>query len=258
MNTLVLFTATAMPFFKDASRPVTAIGNKRGKKHFHRVTLINILRIMLKGTTGMKRYSAVFLLLLFMFTRSFLTAQTDITVGVIKWDAWVGSGHPVGEAVELALSPAEYHYRVPFYGQVISPSLVKIQGTAQEVTDEEIYYANYAGIDYFAFVWYHDTCLLSSGRDNYLNSTNNPMINYCLIVESQRFLTEMSYDNLLSHFARPQYQKVMGTRPLFYFLGTSGLTSGAIATLRNTSIASGLGNPYIVLLCTGEYLSAGG
>ena len=40
-----------------------------------------------------------------------------VTVGAIRWDAWVGLSNAVGAAVEKTLSPAQYHYRVPFYGE---------------------------------------------------------------------------------------------------------------------------------------------
>ncbi len=204
----------------------------------------------------MKPAHTTYLAIIFLLQGLLLSGQTDVLVGAIRWDAWVGSGHPVGDAVEQTLSPAEYHYRVPFYGQITGASSVDIQGTDQETTDDEISYANYAGIDYFAFVWYHDTCAMSKCRFNYLNSSINSMINYCLILESHRFLNEIGYSELTSHFANPHYQRVMGDRPLFYFFGTDELTSEKISTLRSLCISAGVGNPYIVLLCTGEYLGS--
>lgn len=204
----------------------------------------------------MSAVSKIFYLLFLILNVFVASGQNDVLVGAIRWDAWVGGGHPVGVAVENALSPPEYHYRVPFFGEITGPATVKIKGTSQEILDNEIYYASYAGLDYFAFVWYHDTCQLSTCRHNYLNSSVNHLINYCLIVEGQRFLTEMTYSDAIAHFKNVQYQRLADGRPLFYFFGTNGISSTEVSTLRNLCIASGAGNPYIVLICTGEYVGS--
>ena len=202
----------------------------------------------------MKTILVIYVIVGLLLNGLLLNGQNNVLVGTIRWDAWVGDVHPVGVAVEQALGPPEYHYRIPFFGEITGPAKVKINGTSQEIIDNEIYFANYAGLDYFAFVWYHDTCMLSTCRHNYLNSSMNSLINYCLIVESQRFLTEMSYSDLITHFKNPHYQKVADGRPLFYFFGTNGISSATVSTLRDLCIITGAGDPYIVLICTGEYV----
>ncbi|MHB8969740.1 MAG: hypothetical protein ACYC4N_04720, partial [Pirellulaceae bacterium] len=76
-------------------------------------------------------------------------------VGAIRWDAWYGQGTPVSE-VEKTLGPKKYHFRLPFFAQVISPSEVSINGDQLAVMELEISYAADAGLDYWAFVDYWD------------------------------------------------------------------------------------------------------
>ena len=76
-------------------------------------------------------------------------------VGAIRWDAWYGEGSPVSE-VERRSGPKKYHFRLPFFAQVISPGEVSINGDSQAVIEQEISYAADAGLDYWAFVDYWD------------------------------------------------------------------------------------------------------
>jgi hypothetical protein len=169
-------------------------------------------------------------------------------LGAIRWDAYTGTNNDVGMQVEQALSPWKYHYRVPFFGIETDTGAVKIDGRSQSIMDQEIEFAKYAGLDYWAFVWYESSSGLDAARKFYYTSNKKSLIDYCLIVESGRFKTLISIDDIIHEFQDPSYFKVMNGRPLLYFLGYSGIEMKDIDSLRSKSAAAGTGNPYIVEL----------
>ena len=170
------------------------------------------------------------------------------SLGAIRWDAYTGTNNAVGVQVEQALSPGKYHYRVPFFGIETDTGTVKIDGRSQSIMDQEIEFAKYAGLDYWAFVWYESSSGLDAARKFYYSSNKKKLIDYCLIIESGRFKTLISLDNIIHEFQDPSYFKVMNGRPLLYFLGYSGIAQTDIDSLRAKSAAAGTGNPYIVEL----------
>lgn len=178
--------------------------------------------------------------------------ETDTRLGAIRWDAWVGSESFVGVQVETTLSPNEYHFRVPFFGEVINENEVKINGTTQAIMNQEITYASYAGLDYWAFLWYPSDHGLDQGRKLYKTSSLKHFIDYCLVVEPTRLGTQVSIDEVVEEFADPSYVKVLTDRPLLYFFGTNTLTHEDINEIRSKSISAGTGDPYIVLMRQGE------
>ena len=50
-----------------------------------------------------------------------------------------------------ALSPQEFHWRAPFFADVVSPDNITFNADVQSVFDKEMEYANTAGLSYFAF-----------------------------------------------------------------------------------------------------------
>ena len=167
-------------------------------------------------------------------------------LGAIRWDAWTGSANVVGAQVEKTLSPNIYHYRVPFFGVEVNASSVTIDGTKQQIMDQEIEYAHHAGLSYWAFLWYPPATGLDQARKLYYTSAKKNLMDYCLIVESDRFNTEVSLDQIAAEFKDPSYVKVMGKRPLLYLLGYKAIKAADIDALRSKSVAAGTGNPYIV------------
>src|SRR5690348_3139985 len=118
---------------------------------------------------------------------SAINKQDRPIVGAIRWDAWhSGKGTP-GLAVEASLGPREWHNRLPFFAEVLSDTEVKVDGSSQEVMDQEIAYAKQAGLDYWAFVTYNPNDAMSIGMRNYLDSKHNKDIHFCLITETSRW-----------------------------------------------------------------------
>lgn len=185
--------------------------------------------------------------------------QAASLVGAIRWDAWHGHQGAPGKAVQHALSPKEWHHRLPFFAQVRGADDVVIDGTAQEVMDQEINYASKAALDYWAFLIYPQNDAMSLALKRYLSSTKRQKINFCAITESNRFHDEAYRRYLLKLMAEPGYLKVLDNRPVWYlgFLNEANLTKqwGSVeqfqraindfrATLREQKIA----DPYIVIM----------
>ena len=174
------------------------------------------------------------------------------TLGAIRWDAWTGSGNAVGAVVEQTLAPKQFHYRVPFFGVEVNDSTVTIDGTTQATMDQEIAYGHYAGLSYWAFLWYPHSSGLDEARLLYQSSPHKALIDYCLIIEAAHFNVDLSLDGMVQELGNATYFKVLGNRPLLYLLGSTGITVAMVDSLRAKAQAAGLGNPYIVLMRTGS------
>ncbi len=149
-------------------------------------------------------YSILIFLIFYCFS-----VHAEPTVGAIRWDAWTGGS--VGSEVEKSLGPLHWHYRVPFFGEVISDNVVTACCTTQACVDQEIHYANHAKLDYFAFLLYDDSYLMSIPLHKYLSSSYKSEINLCVIAQADE-----SVDRVLGYMEEPTYQTVLGGRPLVY------------------------------------------
>lgn len=192
-----------------------------------------------------------------------LTVPTNCSaaiVGAIRWDDWYGNLDKTGHATEITLGPSAYHYRVPFFGNIISNSEVQ-WSYSQQVMDQEIAYAKASGLSYWAFMLYYPSSqTLSAAFDYYLTSSHINDINFAGIA-SGKILTRETFssdeDKLFSFMAKPSYQKVLGDRPLLYYFNPAALatnwgSNSAVKQMfmqfRQDAQNRGLGDPYIVLL----------
>lgn len=170
-------------------------------------------------------------------------AQGRPSVGVIRWDAWNlfnGQYDPISYYLHRALSPEEFHYRAPFYASVLSPSNISFNGNVQAVMDQEILYARHAGIDYWAFdtycafgpncttnnsfcsQYYQQTSNLycprnpAYGLDLYLSSVYSFLMNFTLVLLGSSPCDATFQQHYLELMKHPQFQTVLGGRPLLY------------------------------------------
>lgn len=171
-----------------------------------------------------------------------------VSVGAIRWDAWTGGRNFVGRQVEDTLSASKYHNRLPFYAKIHGSTSVSIDATKQDIMDREIQFASDAGIKYWAFLWYSEKSGLAESRNLYHKSRYNKKIDFCLIIESSRFVHEVSINDLIQEMKSPTYFSVMDGRPLFYLLGHKDLSPEHVQTFREKCQRAGLKNPYLVLL----------
>ena len=175
-------------------------------------------------------------------------------VGAIRWDGWCGDKSPVGLDLERVMSPERYHYRLPFYAEVIGPEKVQARCVTQETMDREIAYARATGIDYWAFDWYRPDDGLSTARSLYLSSTHRDDVKWCLIAGTGGFLDE-DRRWLVEQFRTSNYQKVLGDRPLVYIFDANLRCGPMVKSLRDDAAAAGCPSPFIVLMGWGPVVA---
>lgn len=123
---------------------------------------------------------------------------------------------------------------------------VNSDATLQGVMDQEIQYAKNAGIDYWAFLYYPQQPL-ARARELYLSSERRGDVNWCAILDGNftgSYATNLP--RLVAQFSEPNYQCVLGGRPLVYFFSTA--TVDQVATMRAACAQAGLPDPYIVVM----------
>ncbi len=207
-----------------------------------------------------------FLTLVILIALTFLSCQLNNSdkspdgksgpiVGAIRWDAWIGDignglvdASLVGLQVERSLSPNRYHYRAPFYSKVISHDSIQCRGTTREIMDQEIAYAKYAGLDYWAFCWYPSHSGLDTARQLYLASSHRNDIKWCVILGTNPFDYNTDGAWLVQRFREDNYQKVLNGRPLVYVFPSTATKPDQIAQLRNMSKAAGIPELYIAVM----------
>ena len=167
-------------------------------------------------------------------------------IGAIRWDAWIGDGEGgVGRVVSRSLSPAKYHFRLPWFSRILGPNEAFIDGASQEIVDKEIQFAKTYGIDYFAVLHYDDG--MSFARKAYLNSLYRNSIKWCALLESHRFA--VGYGGLawyIEEFAKPYYQKTADGRPVIYIFQAELRIKEGLEALRAGCGKAGVAEPYII------------
>ena len=164
------------------------------------------------------------------------------SVGVIRWDAWnlfEGQFDPISFYSHRCLSPEKFHYRLPFFATVLSPSNTSYNADLQSVMDQEILYAKHAGLDYWAFDTYCSygaNCTTNSsycleylkiaphycprnpgyGLHQYLSSEYNFLMNFTLLLLGSSPCDVAFQEGYLDLMVHPQFQTVLGGRPLLY------------------------------------------
>ncbi len=144
-------------------------------------------------------------------------------IGAIRWDAWyTHDGNPTSviSQVERSLSPAEYHYRTPFFGEITEDGKVIIPAYTQDVFDREMVYAADAGIDYFAYVWYNDD--MRAARDFHLTSAYANEVKMAACLDGNAIGKDYARREITALFSQDLYMTVSGGRPLMYYFGEAG------------------------------------
>jgi len=181
-------------------------------------------------------------------------------IGAIRWDAWYDPvDGKVAQSVERSLGPAEFHYRMPFFGQETGPNSVRINGDSQSIIDKEIAAAAGAGLDYWAYCTYPENDPLSNALKLHLSSALRNQIGFCAISGLASMISYFAVDTEyhIKLMLEPGYTKVMGDRPLFYVLSSKdeqikrlgGMQKVAewVQYIRTEVQRRGGGNPYFVL-----------
>lgn len=152
-------------------------------------------------------------------------------VGAIYWGMWDSYGFGAPAQTEVTLSPADYRYRVPFFGRESTERVVsyyappgvtrhtattslRINADKQWIIDQEIKYAVNAGINYFAYVYY--------GKYHY----SHRLYKSSKVPEKEKLklawiIAPLNQDELadvVEDMGKDYYQTVMGGRPLLYYI----------------------------------------
>ncbi len=120
-------------------------------------------------------------------------------VGAIRWDAWHGDAEgpaSPGLAVERALGPKHWHYRLPFYAKVVGENKVEARANTQAIMDQEITYASNTQLDYWAFLTYDPTSSMNIGLRLYLSS---PLKSKGKIMKKWNYASVPGNSNLFFH-----------------------------------------------------------
>lgn len=205
-------------------------------------------------------------------------------VGAIRWDAYFSQpGMPeyndhnagiVARTTTLDMSPAKWHYRLPFFGKEVNNTSIVVNGNTPEAMGKELDYAAQHGIKFWSFCNYPIGCKdyhppdsdcegiqccadnvgLSYAWNLYLNHPDNHKVNFTLLLQpGYWFPTALKggnetlaqeIDRYISYFKMPNYQKVLGGRPVVFLFGGQANSSDLTALRAATKKALGV-EPYI-------------
>ncbi len=174
-----------------------------------------------------------------------MSSNSKKTLGVIRWDAWYGhDGNPnsVVSNVERTLSPAEFHFRAPFFAKVTEDNKIIIPEYTQEIFDKEMEYAIEAGVDYFAYVFYNDD--MKKAREMHLKSKYRNDVKLAFYTHG---VSEATLPEFIRYFKEDCYQTVDGGRPIIYYFTTFEIAKKSIQMLKDACLKEGIPTPYSVV-----------
>ena len=215
----------------------------------------------------------------------FIRQASRVVVGAIRWDAYWGKPGMkswddknfgvVTRTTTLDMSPAKWHYKVPFFAKEVNSTAITCDGDSKEVMGQELEYAATHGIDFWSFCNYPIGCVdmhpperdctgiqccadnvgLSYAWNQYLAHPDNHRVNFTLLLQpGYWFPTALKGGNetlaqeiarYVSYFKMPNYQRVLGTRrPLVFLFGKKAVESDLQALRSATKAALGV-YPYI-------------
>ena len=193
-------------------------------------------------------------------------ALGDVIAGAIRWDAWYANTGPAREA-QNALGYPPWQSRAPWFAKVDGPDHITAMGTQADM-DMECRYAAAMGLKYWAFDMYAPDSVMSAGWHLYQTSLNRHLVNWCAIVGPGFFGNDPFRRTDLWHekdeifvrwFSQPEYQTVLGGRPLVYVLwsqneiapyfgGEMQNFAASLSFLKARCRAKGVGDPYVVIM----------
>ena len=182
-------------------------------------------------------------------------ARSNSVIGAIRWDPWYSTaGTSERMAVEATLGPATFQSRAPDFAASTSGKSISINGGTQAQIDREIGLASQAGLDYWAYCFYALDSPMMNAWKLHQASVIRDRMKWCLLIPSfALFEREIgsSIDRYVDYMMQPNYQCVLGSRPLLFILddttSAAGLQAG-IDALRHACAISKSRNPYIAIM----------
>lgn len=180
----------------------------------------------------------------------------ETTFGAIRWDAWFShNGRPdsIVTQVEKTLSPAEYHFRAPFFANITSEGNIEMPKYTQEIFDQEMLYAMEAGIDYFAYLWYDGE--MSAARTLHHTSQYRKDVKMAICLIGSALNSKRTREDVVNSMQKDYYMTVLNGRPLMYYYVNSGSKNAEMAKVasdiryyRAKALELGLKEPYAVIM----------
>lgn len=177
-----------------------------------------------------------------------LKRQENMTVGVIRWDAYAQTGvygekNP-SDQVARALSPAKYHFMAPFFSRVTGKDKIEFPPADQAQFDREAELAVKAGIDYFAYCWYNNSGTMSYARRQHINSKYADRLKMCAIIAVSA-LDDETIDELADSMTIGCYLK-FDNRPVIYVYDAfkaNSVTDKVLSAVKRKGIKE---EPYLI------------
>lgn len=192
--------------------------------------------------------------------RSAVASQNAPTsVGVYRWDAWHGGTDAIYQAAKATLQPSQYRTKVPFYGVTNSDGSVDVDDTSPSVMSREISYAKNGGVDYWIFLHYSDydssESVMNQSLHTYLANPGKANVKFAYLLSHELYDSLSNYwaqslADLINAMKDPQYETVLGGRPIVYVYSDAAGSNLAnrLAQVRSSAQSAGLPNPYIVTI----------
>ncbi len=183
------------------------------------------------------------------------------SVGAIRWDAWYshdGKENSVVSQVERSLSPSQFHFRAPFFAQITDEGNIEMPEYTQDIFDREMEYAMYAGIDYFAYVWYNSD--MKMARKFHEQSQYKDDVKMCVCFDGNAINQTYAREEMRTLLKEDYYMTVLDGRPLMYYFATSGNTAKILNDiLYYEELCSELGikKPFAVILNVSSSVAKG-
>ncbi len=159
----------------------------------------------------------------------------ETTFGAIRWDAWFshnGRSDSIVTQVEKTLSPAEYHFRAPFFANITDEGKIETPAKySQEIFDQEMLYAKEGGIDYFAYLWYDGE--MSEARKLHPTSQYKDDVKMCIMLDGNGIGKSRAREEILGYLNSSFYFKVLDGRPLMYYYINTGSKNANLAAAQN-------------------------
>lgn len=171
-----------------------------------------------------------------------ITRPEKTLIGTIRWDAFEEStpnGTDAPSQVARVVSPAKYHWVAPFFANIENDGTVSFPEYTVKTWEQEAKYAVEGGLDYFAYLWYETSDIMSKPRKLHLQSEQKDTIKMCGILEGikgKKSMTEL-YDAMKDSC----YLRLDG-HPVLFLYGLSGgkWTDKAIKQVRQEAVNAGI------------------
>ena len=244
---------------------------------------------------------------LFLIGFATLGDATKPVVGAIRWDAYFAQPGQreyddpnygvVTRATTLDMSLPQWHYRLPHFSTEINSTTATVNGNSAAVMGQEIEFAASHGIKFWSFCNYPIGCVdahppasdcggiqccadnvgLSYAWNLYLAHPDNHKVNFTLLLQPGYWFPtalkggnetlSQEIDRYISYFKMPNYQSVLGGRPLVFIFGGKADPATLKPLREMTKTAIGV-EPYIVSMngddslpevdAVSAYVTAGG